>query len=98
MKNHVVHARIDQDTFGEIQSLKETLGLSKTTEVISLALHRLFAENKKINTQKSPFELMEEAGLIGCIDSKFIDSSRDSIKQNMLSAVEEKIKSRGNHV
>ncbi|MEI6805188.1 MAG: hypothetical protein WCK49_01610 [Myxococcaceae bacterium] len=95
MKNHVIHARVDQNTFGEIQSLKEALGLTKTTEVISFALHKLFAEQKKVHAQKSPFELMEQAGLIGCIDDNSLSSSRDFIKKTMAESIENKLSNRG---
>ena len=65
MKNRTIQARIEDKAYEELEFLKKDLGMKETTQVISFALHHLFTERKKTRENKSPFEAMEELGLIG---------------------------------
>ncbi|MEI6790178.1 MAG: hypothetical protein WCK42_03240 [Myxococcaceae bacterium] len=69
MRNRTIQARISEDTDHEIQFLKETLGIGRVTEIITLSIHRLALEHQQNKAKQSPFEALEELGLIGCIQN-----------------------------
>ena len=77
MRNRTIQARISEDTDQEITFLKETLGLEKVTEIITLSIHRLALEHQQNQNKQSPFEVLEELGLIGCIKNADVSLSQN---------------------
>jgi hypothetical protein len=55
MKSKTIHARIEDQTFEELEYPKKDLGMPETTQVISFA------------SRNSPFEMLEEMGMIGTL-------------------------------
>ena len=89
MRNRTIQARISDSTDREIEFLKEALGVRQVTEVITLSIHRMALEQKKAKSKQTPFEAMEELGLIGCIED-----SDPSLSQNYKSILLESLKAK----
>ncbi len=79
VKQAVIHARISEETQSEIALLKRELKLSHVSSVITFAIHKLAQETSNTNTI-SPFDMIEEMGLIGSIEEA-PNLSRDYKKQ-----------------
>lgn len=91
MKTKLVTARFDEDVFTEIAFLRNKLQARTTTEVITEAIHFLYNDMIQKEKKKSPFELLEELGLIGCMDDKPNLSS--DYKKNLSTSLEKKHRS-----
>ena len=85
MKKRTIQARIEDKTHEELEYLKKDLGMPETTQVLSFALHYLFRERKKKRSKNSPFEFMEELGLIGSIQSRvdLSDNYKEAIGKSL---------------
>ena len=46
MKHALIQARVSKETLSEIEYLKNSLGLSKVTEIVTYALHFLAKEQR----------------------------------------------------
>lgn len=68
MKGKVITAREGEEVDFQIQYLKAQLATSSTTKVLTEAIHQLYKSFKDKEAQKSPFEMLEELNLIGCIE------------------------------
>ncbi|MEI6806817.1 MAG: hypothetical protein WCK49_09990 [Myxococcaceae bacterium] len=68
MRNKTIQARISETTDKEITFLKETLGVNQITEIITLSIHALAQEYRQEKSRQTPFEAIEELGLIGSIE------------------------------
>lgn len=86
MKEKVITARIDNDVVYQIQYLKNRLGLKNTTSVLVEAIHHLYAQAQIPNPD--PFEGLEKAGLIGCIEGK--GDSSTTYKETVMQYLEDK--------
>lgn len=69
MRNRTIQARISENTDREILFLKETLGINQVTEIITLSIHALAQEYRQQKSKQTPFEALEELGLLGCIEN-----------------------------
>lgn len=70
MKTKIVTARMEEEVFHQIEYLKNQLGTNSTTGILKEAVHNLYNSFKKKEIRKSPFELLDELNLIGCIQGK----------------------------
>ncbi len=77
MKAATIHARVPDEALQEIEFLKADLGLKNTTDVVLFALHQVASERMQNRPQKSPIELMEDLGLVGCIKDAPANLSQD---------------------
>lgn len=80
MKTKTITARMDEQVIFQIEYLKDQLGASSTTRVLTEAVHLLYSSVKDKKVQKSPFELLEELNLIGCCEGEK-NLSRDYKKE-----------------
>ena len=70
MKTKIITARLDEQVGFQIEYLKSHLGVNSTTQVLKEAIHSLYEDVKQKESQKSPFELLEELHLIGCFEGE----------------------------
>ena len=89
MRNRTIQARISETTDQEIEFLKGTLGIDQVTQIITLSIHRLALEHQQQKSKQTPFEAMEELGLIACIDH-----ADPSLSQNYKSVLIEGLKAK----
>lgn len=89
MRNRTIQARISETTEREIEYLKDTLGIDQVTPIITLSIHRLALEHQQQKSKQTPFEAMEELGLIGCIDS-----ADPALSQNYKSVLSKNLKAK----
>lgn len=87
MKSRTIQARIEDQTYEELEFLKKDLGMHETTQVVSFALHQLFKERKRNRAKKTPFEMMEELGLLGAVQgpSKLSETYKEKLKSSLQS-------------
>lgn len=86
MRDRTIQARISKDTDREIVFLKEILGIQRVTEIITLSIHRLALEYQQNQARQSPFEVLEELGVIGSVENAdpFLSQNYKSvIRQNL---------------
>lgn len=70
MKAKLITARIDEQVFAQIEYLKRHFGDSNTTSILKEAIRHYYNEIKSKESQKSPFDLLEELNLIGCLEAE----------------------------
>lgn len=70
MKTKLITARVDQNVCDQIAYLKKELGERTTTNIVTEAVKCLYDSVKHQESQKSPFEMLEELDLIGCFDGE----------------------------
>lgn len=70
MRTKVITARIDDQASFQIEFLKRHLHLPHTTQVLLRAISSLYGAVKEKEAQKTPFELLEELELIGCLEGE----------------------------
>lgn len=89
MRNRTIQARVSEDTDQEIAFLQDALGIRRVTDIITLSIHRLALEHRQEKAKQSPFEALEELGLIGCIDN-----ADASLSQNYKSVLSKGLKAK----
>jgi len=67
MKKKSISARIGKETVQEIDSLVEELDLNQT-DLLVYAISLLYKSVQKQKEESSPFDLLEDLGLIGCFE------------------------------
>jgi len=87
MRNRSIQARISEDTDQEIAFLQNVLGIERVTDIITLSIHRLAEEHQQKKAKQSPFEALEELGLIGRIEN-----ADPSLSQNYKSVLTNRLK------
>lgn len=89
MRNRTIQARVSEDTDQEILFLQDALGIKHVTDIITLSIHRLALEHKQEKAKQSPFEALEELGLIGCIKN-----ANPSLSKNYKSVLSKSLKAK----
>ena len=74
MSKRIISARLDEKAVSELQFLKSSMGDIKTTEVLTEAIHFLYASQRQKQKKKSAFDFLKESGFIGAIEGKENDS------------------------
>jgi len=70
MKTKMISARVDKELELQIEYLKSSLGVQTMTQVLTEAIHHLYYDSKAKAVRKTPFELLEELQLIGCLEDE----------------------------
>lgn len=70
MKTKVITARLNEQAGLKMEYLKRHLGTQSTTQILMKAVDTLYNTVKEKETQKSPYELLEELNLLGCFEGE----------------------------
>jgi hypothetical protein len=70
MSKKIISARLDEKTIWELEFLRSSMGNKKTTEVLTDAIHHLYASQSQKQQKRSAFDFLREAGFIGAIEGE----------------------------
>jgi hypothetical protein len=69
-----VSARLNEKTVWELEFLKSSMGVEKTTEILSEAIHYLYTMQSQKQQKRTAFDFLKESGFIGAVEGEESDS------------------------
>ncbi len=88
MKAKTVTARIDEQMDFQIEYLKRHLKVQSTTQILTEAISTLYSSVKQKEIQKSPFDLLEEFQMIGCLEGE--EDLSQTYKEKLFTSLQKK--------